>query len=194
MTSGRIYVTESQIICGSRDGTANVLYPHSSYTHPSTIQCSAATEINSLKSSVSSGKTQVANAITGKGVSASQNDSFATLASKIGQIQDVSSLYFGSSVIETINVPSDGEYIVPSNATHGEYYFDRVSGIIIPKYKAVIGGATSSNRFEIHIYGSGIFAPLCPAGWGITVYFNGTTSITLAGTSGSRTAVLFWYA
>ena len=86
MNSGRIYVTESQIICGSRDGTANVLYPHSSYTHPSTIQCNAATEINNLKSSVSSGKTKVANAITGKGVSASQNDSFATLASKINQI------------------------------------------------------------------------------------------------------------
>ena len=86
MNSGRIYVTESQIICGSRDGTANVLYPHSTYTHPSTIQCSAATEINNLKSSVSSGKTQVANAITGKGVSASQNDTFATLASKINQI------------------------------------------------------------------------------------------------------------
>lgn len=30
MISGRIYVTESQIICGSRDGTANVLYPVSS--------------------------------------------------------------------------------------------------------------------------------------------------------------------
>ena len=27
MISGRIYVTESQIICGSRDGAANVLYP-----------------------------------------------------------------------------------------------------------------------------------------------------------------------
>ena len=40
MISGRIYVTESQIICGSRDGTANVLYPHSSYTHPYTQQCS----------------------------------------------------------------------------------------------------------------------------------------------------------
>ena len=86
MISGRIYVTESQIICGSRDGIANVLYPHSTYTHPSTIQCSAATEINNLKSSVSSGKIQVANAITGKGVSASGNDTFATLASKINQI------------------------------------------------------------------------------------------------------------
>ena len=62
-----------------------------SYTHPSTIQCNAASEINNLKSSVSSGKTQVANAITGKGVSASQNDSFATLASKISRIRTPSS-------------------------------------------------------------------------------------------------------
>ena len=37
------------------------------YTHPSTIQCSAATEINNLKSSVSNGKSLIASAITGKG-------------------------------------------------------------------------------------------------------------------------------
>ena len=49
------------------------------YTHPSTIQCTAATEINNLKSSVSNGKTRVANAITGKGVSASSSTSFATM-------------------------------------------------------------------------------------------------------------------
>ena len=56
------------------------------YAHPAAIQCNASTEIDNLKSSVSSGKQQVANAITGKGVSASQNDSFATLANKISQI------------------------------------------------------------------------------------------------------------
>lgn len=44
-------------------------------------------QVNSLNSSVSNGKTQVANAITGKGVAASGPDSFATLASKISQIQ-----------------------------------------------------------------------------------------------------------
>ena len=56
------------------------------YSHPSAIQCNASSEIESLKSSVSSGKQQVANAITGKGVSASGNDSFATLASKIASL------------------------------------------------------------------------------------------------------------
>lgn len=42
--------------------------------------------INELFTSASNGKTAVANAITGKGVSASGNDAFATLADKIGQI------------------------------------------------------------------------------------------------------------
>ena len=39
MVSGRIYVTNDQIVCGSRDGTANVLYPQNSYIHPAEKQC-----------------------------------------------------------------------------------------------------------------------------------------------------------
>ena len=58
-----------------------------SYTHPSAIQCNAATEINSLKSSVSSGKTQVANAITGKGVATSSSATFATMAANINSLK-----------------------------------------------------------------------------------------------------------
>ena len=46
-------------------------------------------QVNSLNQSVSNGKNQVANAITGKGVAASGSDSFATLASKISQIKSV---------------------------------------------------------------------------------------------------------
>ena len=57
------------------------------YTHPSAIQCSASTEINSLKSSVSSGKTLIANAITGKGVATSSSATFATMASNIASIE-----------------------------------------------------------------------------------------------------------
>ena len=103
MISGRIYVTESQIICGSRDGTANVLYPHSSYTHPSTkqcnyvythpsdIQCNAASEIESLKTSVSNGKSAIASAITGKGVSTAATATFQTMANNIRQIVSIGS-------------------------------------------------------------------------------------------------------
>ena len=54
-------------------------------------------QVNSLNSSVSNGKTQVANAITGKGVSASGSDSFATLANKISQIS-------ASSWYESFNI------------------------------------------------------------------------------------------
>ena len=78
------------------------------YIHPSTIQCNAASEINSLKSSVSSGKQSVANAITGKGVSASQNDSFATLASKISQIQTQTAV--ADSFINAAYVDDDWSY------------------------------------------------------------------------------------
>ena len=56
------------------------------YTHPSSIQCNASNEINSLKTSVSNGKNLIANAITGKGVATSSSDTFATMANNIGSI------------------------------------------------------------------------------------------------------------
>ena len=93
LVSGRLLVDGNDIYVGNSSSDLSQLALKtdiptvSQYVHPSEIQCDAASEIESLKSSVSSGKTQVANAITGKGVSASGNDTFATLASKIGQIQ-----------------------------------------------------------------------------------------------------------
>ena len=124
MNSGRILVNGSSFYCGNStsnlcqlalktDVPAQYVHPNTkqcnySYTHPSTIQCNAATEINSLKSSVSSGKTQVANAITGKGVSASGNDTFATLVSKINQIK------MNNGVRFTVQSGSKGEYFLPT--------------------------------------------------------------------------------
>ena len=57
-----------------------------SYKHPSTIQCNASTEINSLKSSVSNGKSLIASAITGKGVSTASNATFQTMANNISSL------------------------------------------------------------------------------------------------------------
>nr|DAR24388.1 MAG TPA: hypothetical protein [Caudoviricetes sp.] len=56
------------------------------YTHPYSIQCDASSEINSLKSSVSSGKQLVASAVTGKGVSTAADASFQTIANNINGI------------------------------------------------------------------------------------------------------------
>ena len=58
------------------------------YVHPANIQCNASTEIDYLKSSVSNGKTLIANAITGKGVATSSSDTFATMANNINQISE----------------------------------------------------------------------------------------------------------
>ncbi len=61
----------------------------------------AATEINSLKNSVSNGKTLVANAITKKGVSTATTADFATMAENIGKIQGSSLMLLQSVDIST---------------------------------------------------------------------------------------------
>ena len=111
LNSGRILVNGSEFYCGnSTNGLCKLAlssdipesaepYVHPAtkqcnytYTHPSEIQCNAASEISSLKSSVSSGKAQIASAITGKGVSTSSSASFSTMASNIAKISGITSL------------------------------------------------------------------------------------------------------
>ena len=108
------------------------------YTHPSTIQCAAATEIKNLKTSVSSGKTQIANAITGKGVATSSSASFATMASNISQLS-VSTKITGTVIqtkenagsegtsSTTVSIPDDAIYcrvsfMRPGNVTNAFYF------------------------------------------------------------------------
>ena len=88
LTPGKIQVSNSKVFAKLGNGTVRdlTLDTNTVYTHPSTIQCSASTEISSLKSSVSSGKAQIASAITGKGVSTSSTASFSTMASNINSI------------------------------------------------------------------------------------------------------------
>ena len=90
MSSGRILVNGSDFYCGSGANSLCQLALKtdvgSTYVHPSEIQCNAASEISSLKSSVSSGKSQIASAITGKGVSTSSSASYSTMANNISKI------------------------------------------------------------------------------------------------------------
>ena len=89
LTHAQISVANSKVFCKLGNGTVRdlTLDTNTIYTHPAAIQCNAATEINSLKSSVSNGKTLIANAITGKGVATSSSATFATMANNIGSIQ-----------------------------------------------------------------------------------------------------------
>ena len=73
----------------------------SAYVHPSTKQCNysvdlsgyaKSSELNSLKTSVSSGKQLVASAVTGKGVSTAADASFQTIANNINSLKTASKL------------------------------------------------------------------------------------------------------
>ena len=71
-------------------------------------------QVNSLNSSVSNGKTQVANAITGKGIAASGSDSFATLANKISQISSKDASEYKNAKSYLCNSNSGGDFLVPA--------------------------------------------------------------------------------
>ena len=137
LTTAQISVASSKVFCKLGNGTVRdlTLDTNTVYSHPAAIQCNAATEINSLKSFVSNGKQQVANAITDKGVSASGNDSFATLANKISQIQSLTAIDTAARARTSMTGGSSKsckfEYVAMNdlNLYYGssiEYYFEGV--------------------------------------------------------------------
>ena len=99
MQSGRLLVNGNDFYCGNSSGSpcqfALKSQIPSAYTHPSEKQCNYSVDLSgyaktsdleSLKTSVSSGKSIVATAVTGKGVSTAANSSFQTIASNIKNI------------------------------------------------------------------------------------------------------------
>lgn len=83
---------QNKIVKAALDGKAEKGHSHTvdtalNKTSTNPVQNKViATELESLKNSVSDGKTKVANAITGKGVSTATNASFDTMATNIGNI------------------------------------------------------------------------------------------------------------
>ena len=90
MNSGRLLVNGNDFYIGNGSSQLSKIAREdqipSSYTHPTEIQCNASFEINNLKSSVSNGKSAIASAITGKGVSTASNATFQTMANNINSI------------------------------------------------------------------------------------------------------------
>ena len=90
LSPGKIQVGNSKVFAKLGNGTVRDLTldtdTNTVYTHPYDIQCNAINEINSLKSSVSNGKSAIASAITGKGVSTAADATFQTMANNINQI------------------------------------------------------------------------------------------------------------
>lgn len=118
MSSGRILVNGSDFYCGSGANSLCQLALKtdvgSTYVHPSEIQCNAASEISSLKSSVSSGKSQIASAITGKGVSTSSSASYSTMANNISKIPTGYKLEIGeySRRTSSSTISSSAKFII----------------------------------------------------------------------------------
>ncbi len=75
------------------------------YTHPSTIQCNASNEISSLKTSVSNGKSLIASAITGKGVSTASDATFQTMANNINGLKVPANSYFTDGLLNIYETP-----------------------------------------------------------------------------------------
>lgn len=101
LNAGKLLVTPNKVYAGSNriDLTKDTVYTHPaekvcnySYSHPTTIQCNASTEISSLKSSVSEGKSLIAAAVTGKGVQTAADATFQTMANNIWGIPSINSV------------------------------------------------------------------------------------------------------
>ena len=98
-----------------QDHQGNVYHPHTDANVVYMPDGKTVKEaLESLKLSVSNGKSSIATAITGKGVAASGNDSFSTLSTKIGQISTGKKWASGQSKVsgrrrfDTFS--GDGEY------------------------------------------------------------------------------------
>ncbi len=85
MQSGRLLVNGSNFYCGNSSSSPLQLALKSQIPDVSGFATSA--ELNSLKTSVSNGKSLIASAITGKGISTASDATFQTMANNIGSIQ-----------------------------------------------------------------------------------------------------------
>ena len=110
------------------------------------------TQVSELFQSVSNGKTLVANAITGKGVSTSSTATFATMATNIGKI--------GGSKEETKSYNNTSAGISPITLTFSANVLG-IKGIIPPSDMAYVVPQTSTNMFRIE-------------GKSITIYVTGS--------------------
>ena len=81
-------------------------------------------ELNSLKSSVSNGKSLIASAITGKGVSTDAGASFQTMANNIGAIPVGFSSVISSSTGTTTTMNYKGDNDMTSYSKYAALYMD----------------------------------------------------------------------
>lgn len=120
-------------------------------------------EITNLKSSVSNGKRAVANAITAKGVSANMEDTFDSLATKIGQIETESETTFEKvHELAIMEAGTKGVYVTPKfqySGTCFEYKSDK-TGVTITRdgtyrFVTTFFGGVRNPETSVKVYKNG---------------------------------------
>jgi len=111
--------------------------------HPSEGWSAWSPSIQQLFTSVSNGKSQVANAITQKGVPTSADAEFATMANNIGKIQ-TGKYYDGVFTIAPMNPKSpSGDYVTPLLDFEPVYGSTRYGGACIFNYAEIWSGMSA---------------------------------------------------
>ena len=132
----------------------------------SPIEVAQQSDVDSLKSSVSEGKSLIASAITDKGVSTSSTATFQTMATNIGKIKGIQQV--SGTVISTGNKATvTGSYItspiIPSNAQYGtftvKYKYDGGSYMmtVIIDLGILIGTGNYEWAFQVGAVGQEIY-------------------------------------
>ena len=139
-------------------------------------------EISSLKSSVSSGKTQIASAITDKGVSTAASATFSQMASNIRNIaQGLNARYIAEAYISNGNSTTFGEYDVTGFLIYNTVY--------INDFNTYTNPIRRFNRIQLE------YPRISTGSIRLFLYNNGTLSDSLLyyskGTYPSYTRVLF---
>lgn len=189
MQSGRLLVSGSDFYCGNSSGSlcqfALKSQIPSQYVHPSTKQCNysvnlsgyaKSSELNSLKTSVSSGKSLVATAVTGKGVSTAADASFQTIANNINTLNvlvsgSIEDLYLNtlSTTLYLSDLASNMYNYVLSGDTFYENWYGRIDTYKITKR------ASKSLNYDDYVYYNRQGASGYTSEFGIVLTYNRNT-------------------
>ena len=157
------------------DHNHNGVYAPVSHTHSISQITGLQSELNSLKSSVSNGKSAVASAITDKGVSTSATASFNTMAANIKKISSGIEITSGVLPYNTFARIADGSVSAPGDYGYNEMTlpFNATSGNYLLMFELNVDSSKATPLF--YCGGESEFDIPCARFLNISVRISGTT-------------------
>lgn len=157
------------------DHNHNGVYAPVSHTHSISQITGLQSELNSLKTSVSNGKSAVASAITDKGVSTSATASFDTMAANIKKISSGIEITSGVLPYNTFARIADGSVSAPGDYGYNEMTlpFNATSGNYLLMFELNVDSSKATPLF--YCGGESEFDIPCARFLNISVRISGTT-------------------